>query len=132
MTLLRSFALVIFVSIYASASAQILPIAVPSQVDPTGRAGQPPTLPREFEAPAQPPGKLLPPTPIPPQATPFPGLRVFVREIKVVSSIVFSPGELAKVTEPYITRELISEALEALRVSLKLLYVNNVYVISVA
>jgi len=128
MTLLRSFALVIFVSIYASASAQILPIAVPSQVDPTGRSGQPPTLPREFEAPAQPPGKLLPPTPIPPQATPFPGLRVFVREIKVVGSTVFSPGDLAKVTDPYINRELTSEELETLRVALTLLYVNNGYV----
>ena len=128
MTLLRSFALVVCVLIYASASAQILPIAVPSQVDPTGRSGQPPTLPREFEAPAQPPGTLLPPTPIPPQATPFPGLRVFVREIKVVGSTVFSPGDLAKVTDPYINRELTSEDLETLRVALTLLYVNNGYV----
>jgi hemolysin activation/secretion protein len=111
MTLLRSFALVVFISIYASASAQILPIAVPSQVDPTGRSGQPPTLPKEFEAPAQPPGTLLPPTPIPPQATPFPGLRVFVREIRVIGSTVFSPGDLAMVTDPYINRELTSEDL---------------------
>ena len=128
MTLLRSFALVVFVLIYRSAGAQILPIAVPSQVDPTGRSGQPPTLPKEFEAPAQPPGTLLPPTPIPPQATPFPGLRVFVREIKVVGSTVFSPEDLAKVTDPYKNRELTSEDLEALRVTLTLLYVNNGYV----
>ena len=81
---------------------RLLPIAVPSQVDPTGRSGEPPPLPKQFEAPAQPPGTLLPPTPIPPQATPFPGLRVFVREIRVVGSTVFSPEDLAKVTDPYI------------------------------
>src|ERR1051325_9317270 len=97
MTVFRSLALVVFFLICSSASAQVFPIAVPSQVDPTGRSGQPPTLPREFEAPAQPPGTLLPPTPIPPQPTPFPGLRVFVREIRVVGSTVFSPGDLAKV-----------------------------------
>src|SRR4051794_25370422 len=105
MTVFRSFALVVFFVICTSASAQVLPVAVPSQVDPTGRSGQPPTLPKEFEAPAQPPGTLLPPTPIPPQATPFPGLRVFVREIRVVGSAVFSPEDLAKVTGPYKNRE---------------------------
>src|SRR5678815_1092969 len=128
MTLLRSFALVVFVLIYASASAQILPIAAPSQVDPTGRSGQPPTLPKEFEAPAQPPGKLLPPAPIPSQPTPFPGLRVFIRDIRVNGSTVFSPEDLAKVSDPYINRELTSEDLETLRVALTLLYVNNGYV----
>src|ERR1051325_8673189 len=112
MTLLRSFALVVCVLIYASASAQMLPIAVPSQVDPTGRSGQPPTLPKEFEAPAQPPGTLLPPTPIPSQPTPFPGLRVFVREIKVLGSTAFSAEEIDKVTEPYKNRELTSQDLE--------------------
>ncbi len=126
--MLRSFALFVILLTCASASAQVVPIAVPSQVDPTGRSGQPPTLPKEFEAPAQPPGTLLPPTPIPPQPTPFPGLRVFVREIRVVGSTIFSPEDLAKVTDPYKNRELTSEDLEALRVALTLLYVNNGYV----
>ena len=128
MKVIRSFALVVFFVICSSAGAQVVPIAVPSQVDPTGRSGEPPPLPKQFEAPAQPPGTLLPPTPIPPQATPFPGLRAFVREIRVVGSTVFSPEDLAKVTDPYKNRELTSEDLEALRVALTLLYVNNGYV----
>jgi len=128
MTVFRSFALIVFFVVCASASAQVLPVAVPSQVDPTGRSGQPPTLPKEFEAPAQPPGTLLPPTPIPPQTKPFPGLRVFVRDIRVVGSTVFSPEDLAKVTDPYKNRELTSEDLETIRVALTLLYVNKGYV----
>src|SRR6478735_11993546 len=98
MKVIRSFALVVFFVICSSAGAQVVPIAVPSQIDPTGRSSEPPTLPKQFEAPALPPGTLLPPTPIPPQPTPFPGLRVFVREIKVLGSTVFSAEELAKIT----------------------------------
>ena len=128
MTLLRSFALLVILLTCASAGAQVVPIAVPSQIDPTGRSAEPPRLPKQFEAPEQPPGTLLPPTPIPPQPTPFPGLRAFVREIRVVGSTVFSPEDLAKVTDPYKNRELTSEDLEALRVTLTLLYVNNGYV----
>jgi len=97
-------------------------------VDPTGRSGQPPTLPKQFEAPTPPPGTLLPPAPIPPETAPFPTLRVFVREIRVTGSTVFSAEELAKITAPYVNREVTSEDLEALRVALTLLYVNNGYV----
>jgi len=128
MTMLRSFALFVILLTCASASAQVVPIAVPSQIDPTGRSGEPPPLPKQFEAPIQPPEKLLPPAPIPPQATPFPGLRVFVREIRVLGGTVFPAEELAKVTDPYKNRELTSEDLEALRMALTLLYVNNGYV----
>jgi hemolysin activation/secretion protein len=55
-------------------------------------------------------------------------LRVFVREIKVTGSTVFSDEELGKITAPYVNRELTSEDLEALRVALTLLYVKNGYV----
>ncbi len=54
MTVIQSFALVVFFVICSSASAQVVPIAVPSQIDPTGRSGEPPPLPKQFEAPAQP------------------------------------------------------------------------------
>jgi len=54
--------------------------------------------------------------------------RVFVREIRVVGSTVFSPEELARVAAPYVNRELTAEDLEALRVALTLLYVNNGYI----
>lgn len=97
-------------------------------IDPTGRSGEAPTLPKDFQTPTPPPGTLLPPAPLAPKGEPFPALRVFVREIKVTGSTVFSPEELDKVTAPYLNRELTSEDLEALRVALTLLYVNNGYV----
>src|SRR5262249_3378245 len=96
-------------------------------IDPTGRSGEAPTLPQELPQPPR-PGTLLPPVAPAPKAEPIPGLRVFVREIRVSGSTVFSPEELAKVTGPYTNRELTSEDLEALRVALTLLYVNNGYV----
>ena len=123
-----SFALFLIFFIFSSASAQVVPVAVPFPVDPTGRSGEPPPLPKQFEAPTPPPGTLLPPAPIPPKTGPFPDLRVFVREINVIGSTVFSAEELAKVTAPYLNREVTSEDLEALRVALTLLYVNNGYV----
>ena len=123
-----SFALFLIFFIFSSVSAQVVPVAVPFRVDPTGRSGEPPTLPKQFETPTPPPGTLLPPLPIPPETAPFPTLRVFVREIRVTGSTVFSAEELAKVTAPYLNREVTSEDLEALRVALTLLYVNNGYV----
>jgi len=97
-------------------------------IDPTGRSGEAPTLPKDFQTPTPPPGTLLPPAPLAPKGEPFPALRVFVREIMVTGSTVFSPQELDKVTASYLNRELTSEDLEALRVALTLLYVNNGYV----
>ena len=124
-----SFALFLIFFIFSSASAQVpSPVGVPFPVDPTGRSGEPPTLPKQFETPTPPPGTLLPPAPIPPETAPFPSLRVFVREIRVIGSTIFSAEELAKVTDPYVNREVTSEDLEALRVALTLLYVNNGYV----
>src|SRR6266436_4707816 len=102
-----SFALFLIFFICSFASAQVPPsVGVPFPVDPTGRSGQPPTLPKQFEAPTPPPGTLLPPAPIPPETAPFPTLRVFVREIRVTGSTVFSAEELAKITAPYVNREV--------------------------
>jgi hemolysin activation/secretion protein len=123
-----SFALFLIFLIFSSASAHAATVGVPFPVDPTGRAGEPPTLPEELKPPTPPPGTLLPPAPLPPKAEPFPGLRVFVREIRVTGSTVFTDEQLAQVTAPYVNRELTSEDLEALRVALTVLYVNNGYV----
>ncbi len=97
-------------------------------VDPTGRSGEAPTLPQDFQPPKPQPGTLLPPAPLAPKGEAVPGLRVFVREIKVTGSTVFSAEELAKLTAPYLNREVTSEDLEALRVALTVLYVNKGYV----
>src|SRR5262249_5588469 len=87
-TLFWSWALLLIFFILASATHQVPPPAkgVPLPVDPTDRSGDQPPLPKEFEAPTPPPGTLLPPAPIPPETQPFPSLRVFVREIRVVGS----------------------------------------------
>ena len=65
-----------------------------------------------------------------PKGEPLPSVRVFVREIRISGSTVFSPEELAKISAPYVNREVNSEDLEALRVALTLHYVNNGYVTS--
>lgn len=77
-----------------------------------------------------PPGQILPPLPPPParELELLPRERVFVREIRVTGSTVFSPEELAEVTAPYVNRELTAEDMEAVRLALTLLYVNKGYV----
>jgi hemolysin activation/secretion protein len=47
----------------------------------------------------------------------LPQQRIFVREIKVTGSTVFSPQELAQVTTPYTNREVTAEDMEELRVA---------------
>jgi hemolysin activation/secretion protein len=55
---------------------------------------------------------------------------MFVREIRITGSTVFTPEELAKVTAPYTNRKVTSEDLEALRVALTQLYIDRGYVTS--
>jgi hemolysin activation/secretion protein len=93
---------------------------------------EPPTLPLEEPRPLPPPGRILPPIPPAPprQLEPLPRVRVFVKEIRVVGSTIFSAEELAKVTAPYVNREVTTEDLEALRLTLTRLYVDRGYVSS--
>jgi hemolysin activation/secretion protein len=121
-------ALLLIVLIFSFANVQLVRAATITPVDPTGRAGEAPPLQKEIQPELPRPGALLPPPPLAPKLEPIPGLRVFVREIRVAGSTVFTADELAKVTAPYLNRELTSEDLEALRVALTLLYVNNGYV----
>jgi hemolysin activation/secretion protein len=51
-----------------------------------------------------------------------------VRQIKITGNTVFSEEELAAVTEPYVNRSVTTEDLEALRLALTRLYVNNGYI----
>ena len=101
-----------------------------ASVDPTGRSGEPPTLPEKFQPEIPRPGTLLPAVPMAPQGEPFPAVRAMVREIRITGSTVFSANELANVAAPYLDRELTAEDIESLRVALTLLYVNNGYVTS--
>ena len=55
---------------------------------------------------------------------------MFVREIRITGSTVFTAEELATVTAPYTNRKLTSEGLEALRVNLTKFYIDRGYVTS--
>lgn len=54
--------------------------------------------------------------------------RTFVRAIRVTGNTVFSDEELARVTAPYVGREVTDEDLAALRQALTLKYVNTGYI----
>lgn len=95
----------------------------------------PPTSPSDelrnpqLEQPDERPGILR----VPPQA-PFVGPRIgttprtLVRAIRVTGNTVFSDEELARITAPYVGREVTDEELAALRQALTLKYVNAGYI----
>jgi len=103
-------------------------------IDPTGRSGQPPgPLEEEFVRPQPPPRPVLPIVPVPPEGEiqRQPGaVSVFVRDVRVVGSTVFSEAQLADVTAPYKNKTLVTEDLERLRLALTLHYVNSGYLTS--
>jgi hemolysin activation/secretion protein len=99
-------------------------------VDPLGRSGPPPLQLPPAQPPAPLPQPILPPLPSePPAGAPqLPQVRVFVRGIRITGSTVFSEEDLAKVTTPYVNRELTTEDLEALRLALTRLYIDAGYI----
>src|SRR5439155_25331615 len=83
----------------------------------TGRPGEPRPLQREQPRPIPPPPILQPlPPPPPTRELPLSRERVFVREIRIVGSTVFSAEDISRVAAPYINRALTAEALAARRV----------------
>lgn len=106
-----------------SAWAQVPPGLVPPPFPV-----EPLPLPEKIR-PAPPPSPILPPAPAPPPKV-KPLLSVFVREVRITGSTVFTPEELATVTAPYTNRKLASEDLEALRVALTQFYIDRGYVTS--
>lgn len=103
-------------------SAQIVPVPPPPPIMPL-----PTPLPKELPKPEPPLPSILPPAPVPERRGPMPTVKVYVREIRVLGSTVFTPQELAQVTDPYLNREITSEDIEALRLALTLLYVKRGY-----
>jgi hemolysin activation/secretion protein len=98
-------------------------------VKPTGRTGEThlPTL--EEKPKGQAPELVLPP--VPPKEREEKGrpvVKVFVRKIVITGNTVFSAEELAKITQPYVNRELTSEDLEALRQAITVHYIKKGYV----
>ena len=114
----------------SAAIGQVLPSPPSLRVDPTGRSNEPPPLYEELPRAVPEVGPILPPPPPPPPAGAgvLPRLAVFVREIRVTGSTLFTAEQLRAVTAPYANRKVTSEDLEALRVALTRLYVDRGYV----
>lgn len=104
--------------------AQVPPVQLP-----TPFPSEPPPF-REEIRPAPPPGPILPPPPPPPAKVPQLPLSVFVREIRITGNTVFTPEELAQVTDLYTNQQLTTEKLEALRVALTQFYIDHGYITS--
>lgn len=130
------FAAIVFVSalwLVALPSPLAYSQVLPSVIDPSGRSSQSPIPERQ---------KPLQPTPSsedilqqpPPDGSissePLQtfGLRVFVKEIRIVGSTIFSDMELNRIKAPYEQREVTTEDLEELRRQVTLLYVGKGYV----
>ncbi len=109
-------------------------VVLPPIFDPTGKSGEPPApLKKEFKPPTPPPRPALPTVPQPPEEDVqkrFPKVRVFVHDIHVTGSTVFSDAEIDGVVAPFRNRTLTTEDLERLRLALTLLYVNKGYITS--
>src|SRR5437016_5518801 len=103
-------------------------------IDPTGRSAEPSgPLKEEFQRPKPPPSPVLPIVPLQPETgvPTQPGtVRVFVRDVHVIGSTVFSDQEIAEVAAPFKNRKLMTEDLERLRLALTLLYINKGYLTS--
>ena len=114
-----------------TAFGQFGPGGLPPVIEPSQRSGDQPEVERPRPPkPLQPPSQILPPPPSPtqPERDKLPTIKVFIKEIRVVGNTVFSQEELAKVTSPYVSRDVTTEDLEELRRALTLLYVNKGFV----
>jgi hemolysin activation/secretion protein len=76
---------------------------------------------------------VLPPVPRPPESDTRKQLgqvKVFVHDLHVIGSTVFTDAEIDEVTTPFKGRTLTTEDLERMRLALTLLYVNRGYITS--
>lgn len=105
----------------------ILSDVVSAQIIPPPILPSPTPLPKELPTPEPPLPSILPPVPVPERRGATPQVKVFVREVRVLGSTVFTPQELAQVTDPYRNREITSEDMESLRLAMTLLYVKHGY-----
>jgi len=105
--------------------------ALPPPTDPKGTFGQPPPIVEETvpDRPPKTPPSLLPP--VPERAVPekhLPAIHVFVQEIRIIGSTVFTKEELNRVTALFIGKKVSTEDLEEVRRALTMLYKNKGYV----
>jgi len=97
-------------------------------LDPTGRSGdERPDLLKE-KLPSSPPTLVLPPPPPEKKGDELALGRVFVRQIIITGSTVFSAEELTRISAPYTNRTLASPDLEMLRRELTITYIEKGYI----
>jgi hemolysin activation/secretion protein len=99
----------------------IEPPSRPAPLEPSFPTPQEPPLLKRPELPAVP----LPP---PEERERLPMPRVFVRQMRVTGSTVFSEQDFAAVTAPYVNRSVTSGDLEAVRLALTRVYLNKGYI----
>ena len=118
--------------VFAQVGLPGLPPGIPPNIDPSQRSGEPPPMRPDEPIPPRPPRQPVLPPITPPaeegERPKLPTVQVFVKEIQVLGSTVFSTEELKAVTEPYTNRLVDSEDLEELRTALTLLYVQKGFV----
>lgn len=105
----------------------ILSDVVSAQILPPPMTPNPTPLSKELQKPELPLPSILPPAPVPERRGPISKVKVYIREIRVLGSTVFTTQELAQITDPYLNREITSEDIESLRLALTLLYVKHGY-----
>ena len=97
-------------------------------LDPSGRSGdERPDLLKE-KLPSPPPTLVLPPPPPEKKGDELALGRVFVRQIIITGSTVFSEEELTRISAPYTNRTLASPDLEMLRRELTITYIEKGYI----
>ncbi len=115
----------LFLSFIQLALAQISPSEIPGNIQPPQEI---PPLPQTLPSPSLPPLKT--PPSVLPQPSSIPESTVKVERIEVLGSTVFSEQELAKITAPYINKELSFEQLQELKTALNNLYTSNGFITS--
>jgi hemolysin activation/secretion protein len=105
-------------------------LQLPPIFDPGGRSRE--RLPPERVEPLKPqPPPLAPGAPPPREEKErLPQVKVFLKEIRLEGNTVFTAEQLAPLTAPYVNREVTTEDLESLRLTLTLFYVSRGYITS--
>ena len=106
-------------------------VFLPPIFDPGGRSRE--GAPLRKEEPLKPlPSPLEPGAPAPPPETTerMPAVRFVLIEVRLEGNRVFTADELGTVTAPYLNRQVTTEDLESLRLSLTLYYVARGYITS--
>ncbi|MCX5963611.1 MAG: hypothetical protein NT070_10845 [Cyanobacteria bacterium] len=112
----------ILLSVAASATAQIPPVANPNR----DRIPQPQLLPSPL--PTKPP--VLTPPETTPNPTPGSNVKIAVTKVEVTGSTVFKPEELAKLTQGIEGKSVKLKDLQALADSITALYLDRGYITS--